>query len=114
MPRADKKIIVNGDEFDRLRVNSRAKHLILKDYLPTWAGILGKWSPKINYIDCFAGPGEYSWKGQIVEGSPIISVKELSDLMTSPWPNKPSSINLLFLDSDENQLSKLRAKIDSI
>lgn len=41
-------------------------------------------------------------------------MKELSDLMKSPWPNKPSSINLLFLDSDENQLSKLRAKIDSI
>lgn len=57
MPRADQKIIVNGDEFDRLRVNSRAKHLILKDYLPTWAGILGKFNTKINYIDCFAGPG---------------------------------------------------------
>lgn len=114
MPRADQKIVRNGDEIDRLRVNSRAKHLILKDYLPAWAGILGKWSTKINYIDCFAGPGEYYWKDEIVEGSPIISVKELSDLMKSPWPNKPSSINLLFLDSDENQLSKLKTKIDSI
>lgn len=114
MPRADQKIIVNGDEIDRLRVNSRAKHLILKDYLPAWAGILGKFSTKVNYFDCFAGPGEYYWKGKIVEGSPIISVQELSDLMQSTWPNKPSSINLVFLDSDENQLSKLKTKIDSI
>lgn len=114
MPRADKKIVINGDEFDRLRVNSRAKHLILKDYLPAWASILGKWNTKVNYFDCFAGPGEYYWKDEIVEGSPIISVQELSDLMKSTWPNKPSSINLVFLDSDESQLSKLKTKIDSI
>ncbi len=114
MPRADQKIVINGDEIDRLRVNSRAKHLILKDYLPAWAGILGKFNTKVNYFGCFAGPGEYYWKGKIVEGLPIVSVQELSDLMQSTWPNNPSSINLVFLDSGENQLSKLKTKIDLI
>jgi len=36
-----------------------AKHAILKLYLDRWFPILGKHNPTINYIDGFAGPGEF-------------------------------------------------------
>lgn len=101
-------------DVDRLKTNSRAKHLILSDYLPTWAGILSKWHKKLNYFDCFAGPGEYLWNGTIVDGSPIISIREISDLLNSNWPNKPDRVNMAFLEADTNQISKLEKKIRSI
>lgn len=62
----------NNLNIDKLRVNSRFKHLILSDYLPTWASILGTYDKKLNYFDCFAGPGEYVCNGVRVDGSPII------------------------------------------
>lgn len=105
------------NDADKLRVNSRIKHLILKDYLPTWATILGTWDKKLNYIDCFAGPGQYFCDGELVDGSPIVSIKECKELILSPTRdkrNKPNSINLTFIEGDENQRTKLQKAINSI
>lgn len=102
------------DDIDKLRLNSRIKHLILNDYLPVWAGILGKWNKKINYFDCYAGPGRYLWNGKFVEGSPIISIKTSIELLKSDWPTKPGRMNLIFIKKDREQIRKLESEISKI
>ncbi|MEM2954320.1 MAG: three-Cys-motif partner protein TcmP [Candidatus Bathyarchaeia archaeon] len=52
--------------------HTRAKHVILENYLKAWFPILFKWEDKIIYLDGFAGPGLYAG-GEI--GSPIIALK---------------------------------------
>lgn len=107
----------DADSIDKLRVNSRIKHLILSDYLPTWATILGTYDKKLNYFDCFAGPGEYLCDGKLVEGSPIVSIKECKELILSPTRdarNKPDRINLTFIEGDEDQRTKLQKAIKGI
>lgn len=107
----------DADSIDKLRVNSRIKHLILSDYLPTWATILGTYEKKLNYFDCFAGPGEYLCDGKLVEGSPIVAIKECKELILSPTrdkKNKPDRINLTFIEGDDDQRNKLQRAIDGI
>ena len=101
-------------DIERLRVNSRRKHQILKDYLPAWFSILGAHHKTLNYFDCFAGGGKYVWKDKTVEGSPVISIKACIDLLNSSRPSKPEEINLFFIDDDKQQLQKLQKEIDSI
>jgi three-Cys-motif partner protein len=103
-----------NEEFDKLRLNSRIKHLILSDYLPTWASILGKWNDRLNYIDCYAGPGKYSWEAELVDGSPIIAIKQSAALLSSPLTSKPRQINLLFIENNPNQIKRLSTEIGNI
>lgn len=105
---------MDQNEIDRLRINSQAKHEILKDYLPAWFSIMGTWNSTLNYFDCFAGPGRYLWNEQEVEGSPIISINACRDLLTSNRRQKPKKINLIFIDEDQNQLTKLRKQIETL
>jgi three-Cys-motif partner protein len=104
----------NNAEIDRLRINSRTKHLILKDYLPAWFSILGTWHKTLNYFDCFAGSGRYVWKDEKVDGSPVISINACINLLQSNSTRKPEKINLLFVDDDEQQLEKLDKEIKLI
>jgi three-Cys-motif partner protein len=52
--------------------HTRAKHVILQNYLGAWFPILSKYSVRIIYLDGFAGPGLYAG-GEI--GSPVIALK---------------------------------------
>lgn len=99
------------DDCDRLRFNSRAKHLILREYLGGWITILSQRNKRLNYFDCFAGPGEYFWQENLVDGSPIESLNVCRELLSSLNARKPDEINLDFIDDDETQLEKLDSKI---
>ncbi len=52
--------------------HTRAKHEVLKRYLQAWFPIVGSWANGLNYIDGFAGPGEYVG-GEA--GSPVIAME---------------------------------------
>jgi three-Cys-motif partner protein len=52
--------------------HTEAKHEILRRYLEAWLPILSKYSPRIIYLDGFAGPGVYSG-GE--DGSPVIALE---------------------------------------
>jgi len=56
--------------------HTKAKHEILKRYLQGWFPIMTSFSPKVIYLDGFAGPGIY--KGG-EEGSPIIAIRCLME-----------------------------------
>lgn len=56
----------------KLDQHTIAKHEILRRYLQAWFPILGSRYEKINYIDGFAGPGEYK-NGE--KGSPVLAIE---------------------------------------
>jgi len=47
------------------------KHMVLRDYLGAWLGILGQREQRIVFVDGFAGPGQYEGGEQ---GSPLIAL----------------------------------------
>lgn len=86
---------------------SRIKHAILQRYLPPWAVILGSAHGRLNYFDCFAGPGRYEFGGQPHDGSPLVAVKAGRAFLAS-HPNR--QLNLIFAERDaasREQLEKL-------
>lgn len=91
-------------ELSNIKINSRIKHLILKDYLPIWEAILGRYYGRILYFDCYAGPGSYRWKDREIEGSPVIAVKTAGE-----WLNKNTrkEMVLVFIEEDKEQKVKL-------
>jgi len=78
-----------------------AKHKILKVYLDAWYPILKSISPRLNYIDGFAGPGKYS-KGEL--GSPLVVI-DLTLKQTSL-----SNVELNFVFIEENLPRKINLK----
>ncbi len=91
--------------------HTAAKHLLLKLYLDRWFPILGKHSRRLNYIDGFAGPGEYSG-GE--KGSPIIAIESAMAHVSQGTLNSSVEINFIFVERNakfadhlRNQLSKL-------
>ncbi|MBI3583207.1 MAG: three-Cys-motif partner protein TcmP [Nitrospinae bacterium] len=105
---------MSTEYIEKLRLNSRIKHLILNDYLPVWESILGRWHRRLNYFDCYAGPGKYLWKGNLVDGSPIIAIKKSIELLKSDRSNKPKEVNLLFIEKNAEQRKKLDSEISKI
>lgn len=59
------------------REHSLVKHTILASYLQRCLMIIGLWSPKIAYVDCFAGP----WKSStddLSDTSPGIAIRHMA------------------------------------
>lgn len=92
-----------------LKPHTKIKHNILKKYLDAWIPILSK-HKRINYIDGFAGPGEYS-KGE--KGSPIIAIKCLVEhkLIGSL---KNTSFNFLFIERKKDRCENLKKEIKKL
>ena len=96
------------EELQEIKLVSRIKHKILDRYLPPWEIILGSRHNIICYYDCYAGPGEYTYKGEKVEGSPVIAVRSSIDFVESK-PGKEVRITLV--ESNSNQREKLEASL---
>jgi three-Cys-motif partner protein len=87
---------------------SRTKHAILEKYLPSWAIILGAANLRLNYIDCFAGPGRYEFVGEAVDGSPVIAVKAAKAFLAAR-PNH--SLSVLLTEKDQKQVQQLERQL---
>jgi len=83
-----------------LEPHTAKKHEILRRYFQAWLPILGQSSPRLLYIDAFAGPGEYS-KGE--DGSPLVILKAARDhsLKVS------SELVCLFIESNDDRYEHL-------
>jgi three-Cys-motif partner protein len=90
---------------------SRIKHTILQKYLPPWASILGSTNRRMNYIDCFAGPGCYEFGGVPVDGSPVIAVKA-AKLFLDTHPNH--SLNILLTENNDRQARQLEQQLEPL
>lgn len=81
--------------------HTRAKHDILEEYLKGWFPILSFKSPRILYLDGFAGPGKYSG-GE--EGSPVIAVRTAATHVLSSQFNE---ILFFFIERDQSRAQTL-------
>ena len=87
--------------------HTKIKHLILKSYWQAWLPIMASYSPRLVYIDGFAGPGVY--KGG-EEGSPIIVLKSARDHVAKI----KTEVVFLFVEKDPPRFNHLKQMIDEI
>jgi len=90
---------------------SRIKHAILQKYLPAWAIILGSVNRRMNYFDCFAGPGRYEFEGVAVDGSPVIAVKAAKSFLET---HPSHSLNILLTENNEQQAIQLEQQLEPL
>ncbi|MEN6293381.1 MAG: three-Cys-motif partner protein TcmP [Methanobacterium sp.] len=87
--------------------HTRAKHAILERYLQAWYPILSSAHKRINYIDGFAGPGEYA-SGE--KGSPVIAIETAINHKL----NLDSEISFLFIEKDNDRAEHLKTVLNRI
>jgi three-Cys-motif partner protein len=87
--------------------HTAAKHLLLRRYLDRWFPILGKADRSINYIDSFAGPGEYQ-TGEV--GSPQVAIEAAKAHVERGTLSPNVQIDFTFVEADPASTGKFREK----
>jgi three-Cys-motif partner protein len=82
--------------------HTRAKHAILRQYWNRWLPILGQRNRGLNYVDGFAGPGEYT-DGE--EGSPLIVLRAAVEHVLRP----SGQVSFTFVEKDADRAGHLKA-----
>ena len=88
--------------------HTKAKHLILEEYLKAWFPILGQTTGRIIYLDGFAGPGVY--KGG-EPGSPVIAIKTAKEHVLID--RFRAELVFLFIEKDKERAKHLRSVLES-
>ena len=92
-----------------IQPHTEAKHDILRYHLGAWFQILGSTFPRLQYIDGFAGPGEYEGAEP---GSPIIVLREVAlHPYLQQFAAADKQIDFLFVDNNTDYISHLRGKV---
>nr|BDD46658.1 hypothetical protein 1 [Bacillales bacterium] len=95
-----------------MKPHTRAKHVILENYLKAWFPIMSFTNERILYIDGFAGPGRYTG-GE--DGSPIMALKiayEIYNTHSSRLKNK--EFVFVFIESNKKNYESLQKEIGSL
>ena len=92
--------------------HSIMKHKILESYLTPWFHILSKYNPVVQYVDCFAGAGEYD--DSKTTGSPIIALKCLNEHKLKDEMFLRSSFNFVFIEKEADRAAALQKTVDSM
>lgn len=95
-----------GDVTWPIEAHTVAKHKLLESYLGAWLPILASWNQGLNYIDGFAGPGEYVGGD---EGSPVIALRTA----TGHKVKLKSEISFLFIENNQARAEQLRSLLAS-
>ena len=91
--------------------HTAAKHLLLKRYLDRWFPILGKYNQRVNYIDGFAGPGEYEG-GE--PGSPLLAIEAAKYHVEHGTLAPNVTINFIFVEANPDFAQHLQGKLDTL
>lgn len=97
-----------------IKPHTKAKHVVLKNYLNSWFPIMSFTYPKIVYIDGFAGPGRYEG-GE--DGSPVYALKIAKELYFNPTYHKrikDNSFVFLFIEKNKSYFESLKKEIDEL
>ncbi len=103
--------LMSNDDLIEMVPHTAAKHLLLKRYLDRWFPILGKHHQRINYIDGFAGPGEYSG-GE--KGSPIIAIESAMAHVDQGTLDSSVEVNFIFVERKKRFADHLRSQLSSL
>lgn len=90
-----------------LEPHSKAKHLVLRNYLDAWLPILGSVSGRLLFVDGFAGPGEY-YGGE--EGSPLIALRAFAEHKAKHIIK--AEVRFIFIESDHARVEHLRQVVE--
>jgi three-Cys-motif partner protein len=91
--------------------HTAAKHLLLKRYLDAWFPILGTFHTRINYIDGFAGPGEYEG-GE--DGSPILAIEAAKSHVERGSLAPNVTINFTFVEAVPGYATHLQQRLSRL
>lgn len=92
-----------------IQPHTEAKHDILKYHLGAWFPILGRSSDRLQYIDGFAGPGEYEG-GE--PGSPILGLRVVADhIYITDFVRARKRFDFLFVEREQSFADSLRARV---
>ena len=92
--------------FDEQEEQSRIKAAIVVEYFGAWANILSASSPRLAYIDLFAGPGRYGDGG---ESTPLLIIRRI---LASP--KLVGAVATIFNDANQSYSDQLATAIQSI
>ena len=95
----------------KMAPHTAAKHLLLKRYLDRWFPIIGKYHKSINYIDGFAGPGEYQG-GEL--GSPQMAIEAAMAHVAKGTLGSNVQIHFSFVESDMDSARNLEKKLSTL
>lgn len=84
-----------------IKPHTKAKHLILEEYLKAWFPILSRWNSRVVYYDGFAGPGVYSG-GE--KGSPVIAL----DVAKSHRDKLKENLVFIFVEKNKDRAENLK------
>src|SRR4051794_4789522 len=88
--------------------HTAAKHQLLRRYLGAWFPILGSKYSRLNYIDGFAGPGEYS-SGE--SGSPLLALETAHYHVNKGTLSNSVEVNFIFVEADPSHADHLEMQI---
>ena len=91
--------------------HTAAKHMLLKRYLDRWFPILGKYNQRMNYIDGFAGPGEYE-DGE--PGSPLLAIEAAKHHVENGTLAPNVNVNFIFVEANPDYSRHLQGKLDTL
>ncbi|MCU6797983.1 three-Cys-motif partner protein TcmP [Paenibacillus sp. WQ 127069] len=93
-----------------MKPHTKAKHIVLENYLKAWFPIMAFTFEKIIYIDGFAGPGKYS-SGE--DGSPIKALKIASEIYHSHTSKLlKKEFIFVFIEEDKKSFQSLCSEIE--
>jgi three-Cys-motif partner protein len=95
----------------KMTPHTAAKHLLLERYLDRWFPILGRHHRAINYIDGFAGPGEYQ-DGEA--GSPQIAIEAAKAHVERGTLDPNVEIHFSFVEADPESAENLGRKLSAL
>jgi three-Cys-motif partner protein len=95
-----------------MKPHTKAKHIVLENYLKAWFPIMSFTFERIIYIDGFAGPGKYS-SGE--DGSPIMALK-IAKKIYDDFPKKLANkdIVFIFIEQDAKSYESLQDEINKL
>ena len=92
-----------------LEPHTIAKHELLEGYLDAWFPIICRYNNQVNYIDGFAGPGQYAG-GE--KGSPIIAIESAMRHIKNKTISSSVKLNFFFVERDKNCAAHLNAQLE--
>lgn len=72
---------------------------------------LGSANRRMNYFDCFAGPGRYEFEGEAVDGSPVIAVRAAKEFLET---HPHHSLYVLLTENNEQQAQQLERQLEPL